>query len=413
MRASTSSDRRSPQGARQSGDGHRFWPGLCGENAGASLREYKGSATLGRQLAGLYLAWLGHDRHRSEALQTIEKLEALARSDMCQLFPHYPCSYVEPVAARDERTDSFATRSPARDGDSGLHVARAGARAPVDHRSDIFAFGAILYELLSGKRAFRRDTAADTMAAILKEEPPELAAMKPRISPSLDRVVRRCLEKDKSQRFHSVHDVAFALLDTSSAAVVDEPPAPQPPRNHLASAPFWSGAPRSRSSSASRAVYEFGVEHVDHFTRCPSIRQRERGPQRGVLERRNHGLFLSTAFSQLPHLKVMSRDSVAGYKKRDASAQVAGRELKVQAVLKGQFLQHDQDLSITAELVDVRDNTHLWGGRFNRKLSEMQAVQDEIATQISAKLRTGLERRREEAAHKSAIPKIRRRTSCT
>jgi tetratricopeptide (TPR) repeat protein len=72
------------------------------------------------------------------------------------------------------------------------------------------------------------------------------------------------------------------------------------------------------------------------------------------------------------------------------SAQAAGRELSVQAVLKGKFVQRGEDLAITAELVDVRKNSHLWGGQFNRKLSDIQAVQEEIAGQISSKLRDGL-----------------------
>ena len=87
---------------------------------------------------------------------------------------------------------------------------------PVDHRSDIFSFGAILYELLSGKRAFERDTAADTMAAILKEEPPELSESGRNISPALDRIVKHCLEKDRDNRFQSARDIAFALSEQAS-----------------------------------------------------------------------------------------------------------------------------------------------------------------------------------------------------
>src|SRR4029077_19286933 len=90
--------------------------------------------------------------------------------------------------------------------------------------------------------------------------------------------------------------------------------------------------------------------------------------------------------SQLPNLTVMSRDAVSGYKKREVSAQAEGSELNVQAVLKGRLLQRADDLVVTAELVDVRKNSHLWGGQFNRKLSEIQAVQEEIARQISSKL---------------------------
>ena len=82
---------------------------------------------------------------------------------------------------------------------------------PADARSDIFSFGAILYEMLSGKRAFHGDSAADTMSAILKEDPPDLSVTNQSISPGLERIVRHCLEKNPEQRFHSAHDVAFDL----------------------------------------------------------------------------------------------------------------------------------------------------------------------------------------------------------
>jgi eukaryotic-like serine/threonine-protein kinase len=80
-----------------------------------------------------------------------------------------------------------------------------------DARSDIFSFGAVLYEMLSGKRAFQGDSAADTMSAILREEPPDLSATNQNVSPVLERIVRHCLEKKPEQRFHSAHDVGFAL----------------------------------------------------------------------------------------------------------------------------------------------------------------------------------------------------------
>jgi eukaryotic-like serine/threonine-protein kinase len=82
---------------------------------------------------------------------------------------------------------------------------------PADARSDIFSFGAILYEMLSGRRAFRGDSAAETMSAILREEPPDLSVTNQGISPGLERIVRHALEKNPEQRFHSAHDVAFAL----------------------------------------------------------------------------------------------------------------------------------------------------------------------------------------------------------
>jgi len=87
---------------------------------------------------------------------------------------------------------------------------------PTDHRTDIFAFGAILYEMLSGNRAFKRDSSIETMNAILKEEPEELQEVLPNITPGLDRVVRHCLEKNPAQRFQSASDIAFGLEALSS-----------------------------------------------------------------------------------------------------------------------------------------------------------------------------------------------------
>src|SRR5215469_12030755 len=91
-----------------------------------------------------------------------------------------------------------------------------------DPRTDIFAFGAVLYEMLSGQRAFRRNTPAETMTAVLKEDPPEISDPCHPVSPALDRTIRRCLEKNPEQRFQSIRDLSFALAalsgsDTSGA----------------------------------------------------------------------------------------------------------------------------------------------------------------------------------------------------
>jgi Tol biopolymer transport system component len=96
---------------------------------------------------------------------------------------------------------------------------------PADIRSDIFAFGAILYEMLAGRRAFSGDSAADTMSAILREDPPDLSVTDQNIPPGLDRIVRHCLEKNPEQRFHSAHDIAFAL---ESLSTISAPAAPIP-----------------------------------------------------------------------------------------------------------------------------------------------------------------------------------------
>src|SRR4051794_25181857 len=98
----------------------------------------------------------------------------------------------------------------------------------VDHRSDIFSFGAILYEMLSGKRAFRGDSMAETMSAILREDPPDLSDTNKTVSPALERVVRHCLEKNPSERFHSARDLAFAIESLSGSATTSGQTATMP-----------------------------------------------------------------------------------------------------------------------------------------------------------------------------------------
>ncbi len=89
----------------------------------------------------------------------------------------------------------------------------------VDHRTDIFAFGTILYEMVTGKQTFRKPTSADTMSAILNEDPPSISSIQPATPPGLQRVVHRCLDKDPDQRFHSAHDLAFALEALTDSAI--------------------------------------------------------------------------------------------------------------------------------------------------------------------------------------------------
>src|ERR1700694_3822843 len=112
---------------------------------------------------------------------------------------------------------------------------------PADARSDIFSFGAILYEMLSGKRAFHGDSAADTMSAILREDPPELSVTNQNISPGLDRIVRHCLEKNPEQRFHSAHDLAFDLETLSGVSAPRVASAGDAPGSWARRLPFLAG----------------------------------------------------------------------------------------------------------------------------------------------------------------------------
>ncbi len=127
----------------------------------------------------------------------------------------------------------------------GMVLGTAGYMSPeqvrgkeVDARTDIFAFGAIFYEMLSGCRAFQGDSSVETMNAILKDDPPELETEKLRLSPGLERIVRRCLEKEPSRRFQSARDVGFALEAVSGISSTSA----VKPQALPAERPRWMGA---------------------------------------------------------------------------------------------------------------------------------------------------------------------------
>ena len=125
----------------------------------------------------------------------------------------------EPATPVDEQTEVLTRRVKT---DSGMVMGTVGYMSPeqvrgrpADHRADIFSMGVILYEMLSGKRAFRRESAVETLNAILKEDPPELSQSNSQIGPALERVVMHCLEKNPDMRFQSARDVVFALESVS------------------------------------------------------------------------------------------------------------------------------------------------------------------------------------------------------
>jgi hypothetical protein len=139
-------------------------------------------------------------------------------------------------------SDDESTTTAAGGTDAGVVMGTVGYMSPeqvrgetADHRSDVFALGAVLYEMLTGSRAFRRGTSVETLSAILKEEPPEFAADK-RVPPALDRVIRRCLEKKPQDRFQSACDLVFALEVLSEAPATHGAPAP---RRDIRTAKSW------------------------------------------------------------------------------------------------------------------------------------------------------------------------------
>jgi len=227
--------------------------------------------------------------------------------------------------------------------------------AIVDDRSDLFSLGCVLFEMVSGSRPFQRMTGAETIAAILKDDPPDLAAGGRDIPSDLQRAIQHCLEKDRDSRFQSARDLAFGLRSIASGSVATA----APDRGHIDS---LAVLPFVNSSGDSAAEYLAD----------------------GVTES------LIYSLSQIPRLRVMARSTMFRFKGKDADPQAVGRELSVRAVLTGRVVQRGESLLVQTELVDAASGWLLWGERYNRTIDDVFAVQEAIANEIAEKLQVRL-----------------------
>jgi serine/threonine-protein kinase len=255
--------------------------------------------------------------------------------------------------------------------------------------SDIFSFGCVLYEMVTGQRAFARPTAAETMAAILRDEPPEIASSD---KGKLERVIRQCLEKSPSERFQSARDLGFALREMSSGS--------SPVKS--VSAPAKAYAQPALWIAAAVVLLLLGVglfmgrgKTIDSLAILPLANASD-NPDAEYL---SDGIAESiiSSLSQLPRLRVMAGSTVFRYKGQEFDPRQVGHDLHVDAVLTGSLIQRGETLIIKTELVNVADGSQLWGEQYHLKFSDVLTVQEEIAKQISEKLRlklTGEEQKR-------------------
>jgi len=250
--------------------------------------------------------------------------------------------------------------------------------------SDIFSLGCVLYEAVTGRRAFSGKSAGDTMAAILKEDPPAIDDTDKQAPAELERVIGRCLAKNPAQRFHSAHDLAFALRGLLSAA--GEKPAGARGRLRV---PLAIAAMAAVLLAAGLFYWHsHTAESIDSLAVLP-FANASGSPDADYL---SDGITesLMASLSELPNLKVMSSSAVARYKGKTPDIPLVGRDLGVRAVLAGRITQRGDNLTVSAELVDAKDNSRLWGEQYNRKLADALAVQNDIAQQIADKLRLRL-----------------------
>ena len=215
---------------------------------------------------------------------------------------------------------------------------------PLDARSDIFSFGAVLYEMLSGSRAFEGSSMAQVLSAVLRDDPRPLQ----HVPPALQRIVSRCLAKEPGQRFPTMSDVKSAL---------EQVPV------------------KSSDSEASIAVLPFTNMSADKENEYFSD---------GLAEE------IINALAHIRDLKVIARTSAFAFKGKQEDIRRIAEVLNVAHVLEGSVRRAGNRIRVTAQLIAAADGRHLWSERYDRELADVFAIQDEIAQAIAAALQMKL-----------------------
>ena len=277
----------------------------------------------------------------------------------------------------------------------------------VDHRTDLFSFGILLYEAATGKSPFQGPSALATLAKLVTQQHQPAKELAPEIGDELSGLIDWLLQKSPAQRPQSAAEVgaslerfaeAYPQASTSSFKVYSSSAATPLPPTHSDDAtrvfnPFVSSSTQASTSSTLRsiAVLPFVNRSADEENEYFSD---------GLTED------LTQVLAQITGLKVASRTSAFSFKGKNLTVQEIGRALQVESVLEGSVRKAGQRLRISAQVTNVSDGHQLWSERYDRDLTDVFELQDEIAKTIAEALKVKLGRGGEEPAKKRATPDV-------
>ena len=303
---------------------------------------------------------------------------------------------VAKVAANDGSEEQLTTPGVALG--TAAYMSPEQVRAEeLDGRTDLFSFGIVLYQMATGKVPFQGPSSGVIAEAILNRDPEAPTLVNPNIPSSLQEVIRRALQKDKNLRYQHAADMLAELKqlkrDTGSSSRVAEAGI----GSSLTLATNPSSTRKGRLQSPAVAVSVLRTKRVPKVINSLAVlpfRNASGDPEHEYLSDGITGSLINM-MATLPKLRVMAHSTVSRFKSREIDAQVVGRELGVRAVLTGRIMQSGGSLRIGIELVDVATGSQLWGAQYDRKPGDIFAVQDEISSEISGKLRLRLTRAEE------------------